>query len=189
MNGLAAPGRRWWIWLPMLGLAGWLAAFGENSPGTGAAAVSEPVRTAPAGQAAPTSPTSQARVASAGAEPEPIEALLERNQWFSNAPAERHAQVRRDLFSTRSWNPPAPAPAPAAAAAPVAPPMPFVFLGKKLEGGAWEVYLSRGEQTFIAREGQTLDQAYRVDKIAPPGLTLTYLPLGQIQKLAIGDMR
>jgi hypothetical protein len=36
----------------------------------------------------------------------------------------------------------------------MAPPLPFAYLGKKLEGGQWEVYLGRGEEVlFIVREG------------------------------------
>jgi hypothetical protein len=51
------------------------------------------------------------------------------------------------------------------------------------------VYLARGEQTFIVREGSALDGLYRVDRIAPPSLALTYLPLGQSQTLPIGESR
>ncbi len=95
----------------------------------------------------------------------------------------------RDLFAAHSWAPPpAPAPAPVMAA-PVAPPLPYTYVGKKLENGEWEVYLARGEQTFAVRTGATLEAAYRVDTIAPPVMTLTYLPLAQTQNLSIGDHR
>jgi hypothetical protein len=96
----------------------------------------------------------------------------------------------RDLFSARSWNPPPPPPPPAQEpAAPVAPPLPYAFLGKKLEAGSWEIYLNKGEQTVIVREGEIVDGAWRVDKIAPPSMALTYLPLGQVQTLPIGEIR
>jgi hypothetical protein len=122
-------------------------------------------------------------------ESESNEMLVGRDQWAA-APADTvSASASRDLFSTRNWNPPPPPPPPAAEAAAVAPTLPFAFLGKKLEGDIWEVYLNRGEQTFIVREGQTLDGIYRIDKIAPPSLALTYLPLGQSQTLQIGDSR
>jgi hypothetical protein len=94
----------------------------------------------------------------------------------------------RDLFSARSWNPPPPPPA-QEPAAPVAPPLPYAFLGKKLEAGSWEIYLNKGEQTVIVREGEIVDGAWRVDKIAPPSMALTYLPLGQVQTLPIGEIR
>jgi hypothetical protein len=69
----------------------------------------------------------------------------------------------------------------------MAPPLPFVYVGKKQEGSSWEVYLVRGEQTFIAREGQAIDGQYMVERIAPPVLTLTYVPLRQAQSLPIGE--
>lgn len=179
--------RRWRFLLPLLGLAAWLAFSGDKSP-DGAAAVSMPVRQTPAPEPASRSLVPAPKTAT-GTAPEPIETLVRRDQWIAAAPADKTSAPRRDLFSTRDWNPPPPAPAPVVEAAPVAPPLPFAFLGKKLEGGTWEVYLSRGEQTFVVREGQTLDGVYRVDKIAPPALTLTHLPLGQSQTLPIGDTR
>ncbi|HEY0063319.1 MAG TPA: hypothetical protein VGC21_14465, partial [Telluria sp.] len=93
------------------------------------------------------------------------------------------------------WTPPPPAPdanalAAAAAAAPppapVAPPLPFTFLGKAVANGSWEVFLARGEQTYIVRNKMVIDGTYRVDAINPPNLTLTYLPLNQVQQLNIG---
>jgi len=65
--------------------------------------------------------------------------------------------------------------------------MPFLYVGKKQDGQGWEVYLVRGDQTFIAREGQTIEGQYKVERIAPPVLTLTYLPLRQAQSVAIGE--
>ncbi len=67
--------------------------------------------------------------------------------------------------------------------------MPFAYLGKKLEGGAWEVYLGQGEKTFVVREGQVLEGQYRVESIKPPQMELMYLPLGQAQNLSIGETR
>jgi hypothetical protein len=178
---------RWWIWLPLLGAAGWLILCGDK-PGAGdREAVSMPVRQAPAAAPAPARAMLAAKPLEAT--PEPIEILIPRDQMFAAAPLEAAStKSGQDLFSTRNWNPPLPQ-APIAVAAPVAPPLAFTFLGKKLEGEMWEVYLSRDEQTFIAREGQTLDGVYRVDKISPPTLALTYLPLGQPQTLMIGESR
>ena len=68
----------------------------------------------------------------------------------------------------------------------MAPPIPFVYLGKKLESGQWEVYLGRGEEVFIAREGATLAGSYRVQGITPSALNLLYLPLKQLQTIPIG---
>jgi hypothetical protein len=183
----AASHRRWWIWLPLLGVGGWLALFGDKSPASDAA-VSLPVR----------GPTPTAEVAAAPtAAPAPaaaldsLQPLVPRDRLAAVATADNAAApaTPRDLFSARNWNPPPP-PAPVAPpAAPVAPPLPYVFIGKKHEGDAWEVYLTKGEQTFVVRQGEVLEATYRVDKIQPPTLTLTYLPLDQAQTLPIGDSR
>jgi hypothetical protein len=69
---------------------------------------------------------------------------------------------------------------------PGAPPLPFSFIGKALEGGTWEVYLARADKTYVVQAKTVIDGMYRVDAIAPPVLTLTYLPLNQVQQLNIG---
>jgi hypothetical protein len=76
-----------------------------------------------------------------------------------------------------------PEPAPVA---PVAPPVPFNVIGKKVEGGRWEVYLAKGETTFVATIGAVLAGTYRVEDIQPTELTLLYLPLGEKQTLNSG---
>jgi hypothetical protein len=68
----------------------------------------------------------------------------------------------------------------------VAPALPFVYLGKVLENGVWEVFLARGNETLIVRKQMVIDGAYRVDTIAPPSMTMTYLPLQQVQQINIG---
>ena len=68
----------------------------------------------------------------------------------------------------------------------MAPALPFTYVGKAAEKGEWEVFLARGDKTYLARKNDVLDGTYRVDAIAPPNLTLTYLPLNQIQQLNIG---
>lgn len=169
--------RRWLLWIPLLAFGAWLALFGDKSPAGDAPALSLPVRAQPA-------PIRTTATAS-----EPVIRLVPREELIAEPSDPALAQRgRRDLFSTRSWNPPAPV-EPVVVMKPTAPPIPFTLLGKKHEGAAWEVYLARGEETFIAREGQVLDATYRVDKIEPPSLMLTYLPLGQAQTLAIGDSR
>ncbi|TWO79993.1 hypothetical protein CBW56_11780 [Denitratisoma oestradiolicum] len=62
-----------------------------------------------------------------------------------------------------------------------------MFLGKKLEAEQWQVFLGRDERTYVAVEGDTMDELYRIESIRPPILTLRYLPLQQLQTLSIGD--
>ncbi len=96
------------------------------------------------------------------------------------------------VFGRQDWNPPPP-PTPKQEVveatpppAPTAPPLPYTLLGKAVAGGAWEVYLARGDKTYVVRAQMVLDGMYRVDAIVPPTLTLTYLPLNQVQQLNIG---
>ena len=162
---------RWALWMPLLLGSAWLV-FGEDRSPPPATALSLPVRTA-------RNPVAFVENAT------PAIPLQPRSQLFPDAaPAEGAA--RPDPFSARSWKSALP-PASAPAAAPVAPPLPYTFIGKKKEAAQWEVFLARGDQTFLAREGQTLENTYRVDKVQPPMLTVTYLPLGQSQTLGIGE--
>lgn len=68
----------------------------------------------------------------------------------------------------------------------VAPPMPFVVIGKKLQDGKWEVYLAAREETFIAREGDVIRESYQVVSIKPPSLELVYMPIKEMQIIDIG---
>jgi hypothetical protein len=189
MNTNPGASKRWALWLPMLAVGGWLALFGDKSP-AGGAAVSLPAKP----QTAPSMP--QPAAADQVERPkashmEPGFALVPRDQLFAKISdaADAAKPAARDLFDTRSWNPPSPAPPEQPAPPAIAPPLPYTFLGKKLEGDAWEIFLARGEQTFIVRASQVLENDWRVDKIAPPTLTLIYLPLGLPQTLSIGDSR
>ena len=93
------------------------------------------------------------------------------------------------VFQSQNWTPPPPKMAVTAAPPPpppMAPPLPFVYLGKVAADGAWEVFLSRADKTYIVRAHTVIDGAYKVVTIAPPVMTLTYLPLNQVQQLNIG---
>lgn len=117
-----------------------------------------------------------------------ILALRQREELIGGAHAENRAD---NLFRSQSWLPqPVAASLVATAPPPIptAPPLTYAYLGKKMEDGNWEVYLARGEQTFIVREQATLDYNYRVDSIQPPIMTLTYLPLKQQQTFSIGSI-
>jgi hypothetical protein len=90
-------------------------------------------------------------------------------------------------FASHNWTPPPPPPPPAPPPpAPSAPPLPFTYIGKAQEKGAWEVFLARGNDILIVRNQMVLDGVYRIDAVAPPFLKITYLPLNQVQQLNIG---
>lgn len=165
--------RRWLLGSVLLVSAAWLALSGDR---TSADSVSEPTGTVLA-----RSPVPQASAQPGGAQLSldivPRGVLI----------AASTRDSARDLFAAHSWAPPPVPPAPVEPQAPVAPPLPFAYLGKKLEGEDWEVFLARGEQTFVVKQGAVVDGAWRVEKVQPPMLALTYLPLGQPQTLSIGD--
>lgn len=93
-----------------------------------------------------------------------------------------------DMFPRRSWQPPPPPPAARKRAPPPAPPLPFTFFGRMVEEGRTVVFLSRQNQSFAVRAGDTIDKVYRVEEIGAATMVLTYLPLGQRQTLQIGTI-
>ena len=94
-----------------------------------------------------------------------------------------------DPFQARSW---APAPDPEAVQRrlppprPQAPPLPFAYMGKMVDGDATVVFLANEDRNYIARVGDTLDGTYRVERIADNELVVTYLPLKIKQTLPLG---
>lgn len=96
-------------------------------------------------------------------------------------------ELRSELFSSHSWQPPAPkiSAAPAAPVAPSAPPMPYRYAGKLVQGGEYSVLLSKGDAVFPIREGDTLEGAYRVEAIGETQVTLVYLPLGRKENIPV----
>jgi hypothetical protein len=134
-------------------------------------------------------PAGAGHAADAGPGGARILALLPREVLIGDGD-EQFRQGGNPVFGHQDWTPPPPPPPPAAAASPPpppsAPPLPFTFIGKSVADGAWEVYLARGDRTYVVRDKTVIDGTYRVDAIAPPVLTLTYLPLNQVQQLNIG---
>ncbi|WAB90361.1 secretion system X translation initiation factor [Pseudomonas citronellolis] len=101
-----------------------------------------------------------------------------------------------DLFPAQSWRKAKPAPdaaALAAAGAPVAPPppgapaLPFQFLGRMDGAEQRQVFLREGERVLIVRNGDVIDDTYRVERIADDRLTLVYLPLKVAQSLVMEE--
>jgi hypothetical protein len=171
--------KRWLLWLPMLALAAWLGLFADKTPNDqrappkiGALVVSKKSTQTPA--AATTAVKIDSLV---------LDTLIDRSQLFGLD--ETESSTSRNLFVSSSWTPPPPPSKPSPP--PTAPAFPFQFVGKKLEDSVWEVYLSRGDQNFLVREGGTLESTYRIDSITTQRLTVTYLPLGQSQSLSIGE--
>jgi len=172
-----------------------LAAFGDRAPqGDIAEPVERPVAKAALVRTAVPAPVPVVPAAKAGDAPagQPILALVPRDTLIGDGDAAfGQGQNGAGPFGRQDWTPPPPPPPPPQPAPPppppTAPPLPFTFIGKSVGDGAWEVYLARGDRTYVVREkGAVIDGTYRVESIAPPVLTLTYLPLNQVQQLNIG---
>ena len=162
----------------LLVLSAWLAFFGDKTPSQETVGVITANTTKTVSSTrSNNSHSTQAVVA--------ILELADREQWGMSEAGNRTPP--KDLFSVHSWAPPPPKPAVTAPVALTAPPVPYTYVGKKRESDAWEVYLTRGEQIMIVREGEVLESLYKVQKIQPPSLTLVYLPLNQAQTIVIGQ--
>ncbi|WP_306391108.1 hypothetical protein [Telluria beijingensis] len=163
-------------------LAAGLVLFGDKAPDDGLA---EPVERSAATPSAPVrTPAPSARDGA-----EVAIARLVPRETLIGASGDRFGEGENSLFARHDWTPPPPPPSNEPLPPPPppsAPPLPFTYLGKSLQDGVWEIYLARGERTYLVRDGATIDGTYRVDAIRPPVLNLTYLPLEQPQQLNIG---
>ena len=164
-----------------LALAAGLVLFGDNAPET---ELAEPVE-----RAAATEPVRRAAPPVKKAGDDVAIARLIPRETLIGASGDRFGEGENSLFARHDWTPPPPPPSnepPPPPPPPSAPPLPFTYIGKSLQDGVWQIYLARGERTYLVRDGETIDGTYRVDAIRPPVLTLTYLPLEQRQQLNIG---
>jgi len=168
--------------LALLGSAG-LVLFGDNSPST---EIAEPVTRGARADAPP--PAGKDLKPETGVA---ILPLIARAQLVGEAGDATFA-AGEGVFMGQNWNPPPPPPPPPPSKTPppppMAPPMPFTYIGKALADGAWEVFLARGDKTYSVRNQSVIDGIYRVEKIAPPLMSLTYLPLNQQQQMNIGAL-
>ena len=165
-------------------LAAGLLVFGDNTPDS---EVAEAVERAPAAQVTVLAPA-PARTGKTGPAEPAIMRLIPRAALIGEGDEAMGGSA--DVFGRQDWTPPPPPlPAPVAPPPPpppTAPPLPFTYLGKAAADGSWEVFLARGDKTYVVRDKMVIDGTYRVDAITPPNLTLTYLPLNQVQQLNIG---
>ena len=169
--------------LAVAAIIGMLMIFDSGEPAGGVVEAVE--RSAPAKVVAPVAVAAKPGTA----EPE-IARLIPRAELIGDD--EDAFKGGNAVFGSTNWNPPPPPPPPVSKEPPppppppTAPPLPFTYLGKAVEAGTWEVYLARADKTFIVKNQTVIDGVYRVDAIAPPTLTFTYLPMNQVQTLNIG---
>ena len=118
---------------------------------------------------------------------------LERDASLDLPPRDRVVpESSGDAFVARSWLPPvvlAPPPPPPPAPkplAPVAPPLPFAFVGMLEAGTAKpQAFLSKGDALLVVAAGDMLDNdTYRVDSLSAQQIVMTYLPMNLKQTLS-----
>jgi len=90
----------------------------------------------------------------------------------------------RPIFSTPAPGPVAPGAIPHAAAQPL-PPMPYRVAGNVVDDGAFRVALAKGDRVFIVREGDVLEDGYRVESVRADVVTLLHMALGVRRDLRV----
>ena len=88
-----------------------------------------------------------------------------------------------DAFAPRNFSPVVP-PQEGPAAKREAPPLPFRYLGKMLDGDKLAVFLGNGAESYTVTEGERVGD-YRIDKITEAEIRFTYLPMKTKQALPL----
>jgi hypothetical protein len=103
--------------------------------------------------------------AAARAQQQPLATQLPRRQPIG--------RQRGDPFSPRSWAPP-PQQQPQQAAAPQPPPNPYRFAGTVQHDGMRKVFLMAGNRVVEAKEGELLEEGFRVKSVTADVVTLIH---------------
>ncbi|CAK15622.1 hypothetical protein [Pseudomonas entomophila] len=110
-------------------------------------------------------------------------------------PANKPQPPSKDLFPAQQWAPPQtlatvteqPVVTAPVVAAPTAPALPFQFVGRLGDRDDLQVFLQNGEKLYVVRQGDVIEDTYRLDRVSASELSLVYLPLHQPQTLSVGS--
>ena len=94
-----------------------------------------------------------------------------------------------DAFGATSWYvppPPPPLQPPAPPPVPTAPPLPFTYLGRYEDAPTQLAILVNGERMYTVAAGDVIEGIYRIERVTPGMVELTYLPLNIKQTLGTG---
>jgi len=99
-----------------------------------------------------------------------------------------------DVFNQTSWYVPPPPPPkslepppPPPVEVPVAPQLPFTYLGRYGDTDTRTVILLKGDKVYTVATGEIIENTYRVEKFTKGMVNLTYLPLNIVQSLRTGE--
>jgi hypothetical protein len=130
-------------------------------------------------------------------EERPVTALLGDAAQTPHVELERLQQPQANkpignAFATTSWYvpPPPPPPPPAQPAPPLlptAPPLPFTYLGRYVDAPMQLTILLKGDRMYTVKEGEVIEETYRVERVTPVAVELVYLPLNIKQTLSTGE--
>ena len=87
-------------------------------------------------------------------------------------------------FAAKPEPAPAPVHTPTPPAAPSAPPLPFAYLGRMVNGDRAIAYVLKGDQLYLAEAGVALGDEYRVEGVTDAAVHFVYVPLGTRQVLS-----
>ena len=108
---------------------------------------------------------------------------LRRQNWsdgVSNLLGPRSAAVPTQQVTGRAEPAVTPPPPPA----PTAPPLPFTYIGKIVDGGRTTVFVGRGADHYEAQAGAEIEQ-YKVERVTDTQITFVFRPLGTRQVLDV----
>ncbi|MDY7574746.1 hypothetical protein [Actimicrobium sp. CCI2.3] len=158
-------------------MAGALLAFGDRTPSSN---VAEAVARTPV---AVTKPAASGTTATATG---PLIVALQPRGALLVADVQAGSSAETGLFAHTDWTPLPVAPAAVKPLPAEPPPMPLTYIGKAVSDGVLEVFLASADKTYVVTAKSVIDGVYRVESIAPPLLSLTYLPMNRLQQIQIG---
>lgn len=93
--------------------------------------------------------------------------------------AYQHVKVKENLINTTHQETPPPAIS--------APPIQLKYIGKIKGDDNYLVFVGFNGKNYVVKEGDDIQQVYKIEKITPPTMTITYIPMGISQTMSIGE--
>jgi Cohesin domain len=110
-------------------------------------------------------------------------------RWTKLPAREGIGKPAGELFFPHSWAPAEVKPAASAGASvpakPTPPPMPYRIAGKVVAAGVPQIVLAKGDSIVTVREGDKLDDGYRIESIKRDHVVMLYMPLGMRERLPL----
>jgi hypothetical protein len=164
-----------------LGATWWAATTDDSTAGKGA-----PARRAARGQAVTAAAPASGSRATAAADTAPAELPVVTPQSIVRTALNETPAPQVTL----AWGPPPPPPPPPLPKGykpppPPPPPLPFQAIGKLEDQGSITAFLLASDGTYAAKQGDTINNNYRVEEVTPQKIVFTFLPLKVRQELSL----